>query len=204
MLSQLWEQDPLAVERALELLEGPKGNASAWYTLKELVALKVADEESLRRVTVSQETNTARQGVIFRRRRARCAQTAATIPGQPVTWPTPIADLAEGFSYRWTSDEPHSNVEPAGGGTPAAFVYLGENPEADTLDNVYAKLRKAREVHAYTASIHADVDPSDAASFAQDRLCVVYRQNHILHFYRPPSFASISDPTRSPLDDIAG
>ena len=204
MLPQLCEQDPLAVERALELLEGPEGNPSAWYTLKELAALKVGHEESLRRVTVSQETNTARQGVIFRRRRARCAQTAATIPGQPVTWPTPIADLAAGFSYRWTNDEPHSNVESAVGGTPAAFVYLGEDPDADTLDNIYAKLRKAREVHAYTASVHADIDPSDAVTLAQDRLCVVYKQKHIVHFYRPPRFASISDPTGPPLDDIAG
>ena len=204
MLPQLCEQDPLAVERALELLEGPEGHASIWYTLKELSALKVADEESLRRVTVSQETDTARQGVAFRRRRARCARTAATIPGQPVTWPPAIADLATGFSYRWNNDDPHSNVEPVVGGRPAAFVYLGEDPEADTLDSVYAKLRKAREVHAYTASVDADIDPSDAVSLAQDRLCVVYKQNHTLHFYRPLGFASISDPTGSPLDDIAG
>ena len=80
MLPQLCGQDPLAVERALKLLEGPEGHVSDWYTLKELSALKVADEESLRWVTVSQETNTARQGVTFRRRRARCAQTAAVPP----------------------------------------------------------------------------------------------------------------------------
>ena len=191
-------------KRALELLEGPEGNVSDWYTLKELSALKVADEESLRRVTVSQETDPVRQGVTFRRRRARCAQTAATIPEQTPAWPRPIVDLAAGFRYRWTNDEPHSNVEPVVGGRPAAFVYLGENPEADTLANVYAKVNKARKIHAFTASIQAGVDPSDAVSLAQDRLCVVYRQNHTLQFYRPPGYASISDPAGVQADDIAG
>ena len=204
MLPQLCEQDPLAVERVLELLEGPDGPASDWYTLKELSALKVADEESLRRVTVSQETNTARQGVAFRRRRARCAQTAATIPGQSLAWPTPIADLAVGFRFRWTNDEPHSNVEPVVGGRPAAFVYLGDNPEADTLANVYAKLKKARWIHAVMTSVQAGVDPSDAVSLAQDRLCVVYKRNHTLQFYRPPEYASITDPAGVQVDDIAG
>ena len=204
MLPPLCGQDPLAVERALELLEGPQGLVSDWYTLKELSALKVADEESLRRVTVSQETNPVRQGVIFRQRRARCAQTAATIPEQALAWPTPIADLADGFRYRWTSDEPHSNVEPLVGGRPAALVYLGDNPEADTLANVYAKLNRARRVHASIASVQAGVDLSNAVSLAQDRLCVVYRKNHTLQFYRPPGYASITDPAGVQVDDIAG
>ena len=204
VLAQLYEEDPLAVERALELLEGPEGHVSDWYTLKKLSAFKVADEESLRRVTVSQETNTARQGVTFRRRRARCAQTAATIPGQALSWPTPIADLATGFRYRWTNDEPHSNVEPVAGGRPAAFIYLGDNPEADTLANVYAKLNRARRLGAFTAADQAGADPSDAVSLAQDRLCVMYRRNHTLQFYRPPGYASISDPAGLQMDDIAG
>ena len=204
MLSELCGEDPLALERALELLEGPEGHPSDWHTLKKLSALRVADEESLRRVTVSQETNTARQGVIFRRRRVRCAQTAATIPGQPLVWPTPIADLADGFRYRWTSDEPHSNVEPVVGGRPAAFVYLGDNVEADTLANIYTKLKKARRDHAFTASDQAGADQSDAVTFAQDRLCVVYRKNHRLQFYRPPEYASIADSSGVQVDDIAG
>ena len=204
MLSALCGRDPLAVERALELLEGPEGEPSDWYTLKELFALRVADEESLRRVTVSQETDSARQGVAFRRRRVRCAQTAATLPGQPLVWPTPNADLADGFRYRWTKDEPHSNVEPLVGGRPAALIYLGDNVEADTLENVYTKLKKARRRHAFTTSEQAGVDPSDAVTLAQDRLCVVYRQNHRLQVYRPSEYASITHPGGERADDIAG
>ena len=203
-LSGLCERDPLAVERALELLEGPEGEPSDWYTLKKLLALRVADEESLRRVTVSQETDSARQGVAFRRRRVRCAQTAATISGQSLVWPTPNADLADGFRYRWTRDEPHSNVEPLVGGRPAALVYLGDDVEADTLENVYTKLKHARRTHAFTTSEQTGVDPSDAVTLAQDRLCVIYRQNHRLQFYRPPEYASITHPGGVRADDIAG
>jgi hypothetical protein len=203
-LPQLCGQDPLAVERALELLEGPYGHVSEWYLVKELYALKVAEEESIRRVTVSQETNDARSGVTFRKRRARCAQTAATIPGQALPWPRPVSDLAAGFRYRWAQSDPHSNVEPLAGGQPAAFVYLGEDPEEDRLANVYAKLSKARKIHASTASIQAGIDPSDAVSLAEDRLCVVYKANHALRFYRPPGYASITATTGARLDDIAG
>ncbi len=202
-LPQMGGGDPLAVERALELLAGPTGNADKWYELEELGALKVAHEESIRLVTVSQETDTARSGVAFRRARARLAQAAVTIPGQGVTWPTPVEDLAAGFRYRWVAADPHSNVEPAAGGKPAALVYLGENPEADTLANVYAKLSKARQIHACITSVYAGLDPIDAASRAQDRLCVVYQQNHALQFYRPPGFASITDPAGAYEDDIA-
>ena len=203
-LPALCGQDPLAVERALELLEGPKGDVSRWHTLKELSALKVGHEESLRRVTVSQETDTTREGVEFRRRRASRARAAATIPGQPLEWPRRVADLAAGFRYRWTKDDPHSNVEPIGGGRPAAFVYLGEDAEPDTLDNVHARLRKARRIHAVAASDKADVDLNDAISVAQDRLCVVYRENHTLRFYRPPGYASITDPDGAEADDLVG
>jgi len=204
MLPQLCGLDPLAVERALELLEGPNGRVSDWYTLLELSALKVSREESIRRVTVSQETDTARQGVKFRRRRARCAQSAATIPGQPVEWPKPVADLSGGFRFRWSNEEPHCNVEPLAGGIPAALVFLGDNVETDTLENIYAKLKKARSIFAFTVSQQAGIDPTDAVSFAQDRLCVVYRQNHTLQFYRPTEYASITAAEEVQVDDIAG
>ena len=171
---------------------GPEGPASDWYALEALAALRVAAEESLRRVTVSQETNPARPGVDFRRRRARRAQTAATVPEERITWPKPVEDLTHGFRFRWSNDEPHCNVEPLTGGHPAAFVYLGENVETDTLENVYTKLKRARRKHAFDISEQAGVDPSDPVTFAEDRLCVVYRRNHTLEFYKPPEHASIT------------
>jgi hypothetical protein len=203
MLPPICARDPLAVERALELLEGPQGRMLDWYHLNELRALKVAEEESLQRVTVSQETDPSRKGVSFRRTRARLAQAAATIPGQKPAWPTPLADLTPGFRYRWTAADPHSNVEPLTGGSTAAFVYLGEEPERDRLENVYAGLRKARR-HAVFSAARADVDASGALATAEDRLCIVYKENHTLRFYRPSGYASITDPAPELPDDIAG
>jgi hypothetical protein len=204
MLPPISAKDPLAVERALELLEGPTGSATNWFAIKELHALHVAEEESLRRMTVSQETDDERQGVVFRQQRARRAQTAATIPGQPVTWPPAVADLSNGFRYRWNHTNPHDNVEPRDGGRPAAFLYLGEDPESDTVANIYAKIRKARRVHAATAAINDNLDVNNALDQADDRLCIAYRQNHVLQFYRPEGYASITDPADQTADDIAG
>ena len=122
----------------------------AGIRLKELSALKVADEESLRRVTVSQETNTARQGVAFRRRRARRAQTAATIPGAgSCRGPRPIADLAAGFRYRWIERRPSQQCGASRGRSFGRTLSIsGKMSEPDTLANVYAKLKKARRIHA--------------------------------------------------------
>jgi hypothetical protein len=41
MLAQLCKNDPLAIERALELLEGTLGQSTEWYQMKELSVLKV-------------------------------------------------------------------------------------------------------------------------------------------------------------------
>jgi hypothetical protein len=118
----------------MELLEGTDGSPSDWYTLRQLGALKVADEESLRRVTLSQEINRFRAGVRFRRDRARKAMIAARFSGHPMTWPTGAADFADGFRFRWTSVEPHCNVEPLNGNRGAAtLVFLGDEPDEDAV-----------------------------------------------------------------------
>lgn len=203
-LPELCGQDPLAVERALELLEGPDGNVAAWYALKELGSIRVGDEESIRRVTVIQETTAQRHGVIYRKKRARLAQTAVSVPGEPVDWPASLADLAAGFRFRWSAESPHDNVQAFAGGRPAAFVYLGENPETDTLSNAYAKLSKARKIHSYSQAVGTGNDPIDAATQAEDRLCVAYRTGQALAFYRPTGYASITDSAGAELDDITG
>jgi predicted amidohydrolase len=199
-LPTMCRQDPLAVERAMELLEGTDGSPSDWYALKQLRALRVADEESLRRVTVSQETDRFRAGVGFRRERARKAMIAVGIPGQPMRWPGGATDLANGFRYRWAAAEPHCNVEPLNGTSgPATFVFLGDEPDQDALSSVYAKLSKALRADAAQKRVAgtSNVDPSQAA----DRLCVVYRRNNVLQSHRPS--ASISDPADGNEDDIA-
>jgi hypothetical protein len=201
-LPQMCQQDPLAVERAMELLEGTDGSPSDWYTLKQLGALKVADEESLRRVTVSQETNRFRAGVHLRRERVRKAMIAAGLSTQGMVWPRGASDLADGFRYRWISVEPHCNVEPLNGNRGAAtLVFLGDEPDDDALSSIYAKLCKALRTDAAQKceAGTSDVDPSQAT----DRLCVVYRRNNVLRAHRPSGRASITDPGTDGEDDIA-
>jgi hypothetical protein len=198
-LPPMRQQDPLAVERAMELLGGTDGGPSEWYAVKQLLALRVADEESLRRVTVSQETNPSRAGVSFRRERARRALTAVNIPGQPMRWPRGAADLADGFRYRWVTAEPHCNVEPLNGNDgPATLVYLGDEPEQEALSSVYAKLSKALRADAARKQAEgtSNVDPSQAA----DRLCIVYRRKNVLQSHR--SSALITEPADGIEDDI--
>jgi hypothetical protein len=200
-LPQMCQQDPLAVERAMELLEGTDGSPSDWYTLRQLVAIKVADGESLRRVTVSQETDRSRVGVHFRRERTKRAKIAAGFSSQPTIWPVSAKDLAQGFKFRWTAAEPHCNVEPlSGNGGAATLVFLGEEPDEDALSSVYAKLSKALRLDA--AQKQAAGKPGSDQSRATDRLCIVYRRNNVLQTHRPPDRASITDPATGAEDDI--
>ena len=201
-LPAMCQQDPLSVERALELLEGTDGSPSDWFTLKHLVAIRVADEESLRRVTVGQETNRFRAGVGFRRERARKAMIAMGFPAQPLEWPKGVDDLAGGFRFRWLLADPHCNVEPLNGNRgPATLIFLGDEPDEDALSSVYAKLNKAlrTDIAQKRAAGASNVDASQAA----DRLCVVYRRNNVLQAHRPPGRASITEPVTGGEDDIA-
>lgn len=201
MLPDLCSHNPLSVERSLELLNGPNGSPATWFALPELDALRVDREESLRRITVSQEVDPMRAGVAFRRERARRAQAAATLHTAAIQWPPAVADLANGLRFRWSSNEPHCNVEPIAGGRPATLLYLGDNPEPDLLAALHQKLLKALQGHA--ASV-GGAGADEAFHRAADRLCIVYRANHTLMFHRDPRRTSITNPRTDGNDDITG
>jgi len=207
-LPQLLESSPLAVERALELLEGPDGNVITWFKVTELEALKVDAEESIRRVTVHQETDNRRPGVKYRRRRVRCAQTAVSLAVQHVPWPPAVKDLAQGFRFRWLASDPHRNVEHLdGSGGAATLVYLGENPEIDRVQALYKKLSLALKSFKLQQVIAVESDPYKAAELAErslDRLCLVYKRNNQNEVYRPSTFASITHPGGTSPVNIAG
>lgn len=198
-------QDPLSVERALELLSGPRGNPLTWFAIPELEAMRVAEEESMRRVTVSLETDASRAGVAFRRQRARSAQAAATLQQASPEWPRAIADLATGFRFRWAAADPHCNVVPLqGAGDPATLVYLGENPETDLVSNMLAQMTMVLRRHAAVRAAASGGDMNAAAARAIDRLCVAYKKDHKLVLARDASRTSIAAQDASEADDIAG
>lgn len=207
-LPLLCQVSPLAVERALELLEGPDGNVKTWFNVSELEVLKVDVEESIRRITVSQETDLRRSGVKYRCRRVRRAQTAVTLSGQPVPWPPAVKDLAQGFRFRWQANDPHRNVEPLdGAGEASTLIYLDDDPEIARVEALYRKLSHALVSDKLQRVFAIEQDTRKAAEVAdrsRDRLCLVFRRNHQLEVYRPSTFASITHPGGTSPVNIAG
>jgi hypothetical protein len=207
-LPALNTESPLAVERALELLAGPMGSAETWHSLSQLDVLRVAEEESLRRVTVSQETDPTRGGVVYRTTRTRHAQTAIRFPAEALAWLPSVADLSGGFRFRWSMTAPHNNVEPTNTGRgPATLVYLGENPEQATIVQMYSKLRTALIRHALdVAAGNSGVRPdfNAEAKRAEDRLCIVFRRDGHLQVFRPADYVSYTEPANLSPTDITG
>ena len=195
----------LAVERALELLAGPPGQSTNWHAVSELESLKVGEQESLKCVTVSQEDNPAREGVQFRRSRARLAQAAITLPNANLKWLPSVSDLSKGFKLSWHSRRPHSNVvATTGTGSPATLLYLGDNPEITTVKKMHAKLRNALIRHELELLLEQG-DKSLNVARAADRLCIVYRQGHILQIFHPADYADIATAgDRMPTDFTRG
>ena len=199
-LAQLCTQSPLAVERALELLVGPEGSPDNWFAIRELRALRVESDESIRCVTVHQENVATRSGVVFRRSRLRRAEAAATLAGQAVSWPPAAKDLASGFQFSWNSDRPHRNVSPSVGSEgPATLVFLGEEPENEAIQAAYQKLAQALRSHAVARGL----DDSEITR-CKDRLCVVFRRNHTIQVYRPKGAASFTEPGGGSPVDVTG
>jgi len=182
-LQQTSQASPLAVERAIEILFGPRGNPTTWYAVNELDAFQLdRDEESIRRVTVHQEIEPTRPGVAFRRKRLQRAHDAIRLTESPVPWPAPVRDLAEGFRFAWRREAPHHNVEPSAGGRgSAALVFLADQADDAEIDIVHQKLTQAIVGHALSVAIRdgkSGDELTDAIVRAQDRLCVVFRRDN--------------------------
>lgn len=197
---------PLAVERAIELLMGPRGNPASWYTVKELDAVHLdKDEESIRRVTVHQDPDLARPGSFYRLQRLQRAHDAIGLAQSDVPWPPPVQDLANGFKLSWKRNSPHYNVEPdTGGRGPAALVYLSDQANNSAVESTHQKLRKAIITHAVNEACEAGKsgeELSDAIVRAQDRLCVVFRRDNRFGARGPKGTNLIDTPaSASPVD----
>ena len=192
-LSTLCGASSLAVERALELVAGPPGQSTHWHALAELESLKVGRQESLKCVTVSQEDDPEREGVAFRMHRARLALAAITLPDSDLDWPPSVSDLSDGFELSWDPTRPHRNVvATTGAGLSATLVYLGDNPETNTVEKMHAKLKNALIRHEIDLLIGRGETNLNLAKRAADRLCIVYRQNHTLRVFRPSDYVNIT------------
>jgi hypothetical protein len=205
-LQQASQASPLAVERAIEILVGPRGNPTTWYAVNELDAFQLdRDEESIRRVTVHQELEPTRPGVAYRRRRLQRAHDAIGLAESGVPWPAPVRDLADGFQFAWRREAPHHNVEPAAGARgSAALVYLADQADDAEIDSVHQKLKQAIAGHALSAAVREGKNGeelADAIVRAQDRLCVVFRRDNSYGARGPQGTNLIDIPAgASPVD----
>ena len=197
---------PLAVERAIEILMGPHGSPASWYTVKELDALHLdKDEESIRRVTVNQDTELTRPGSSYRLQRLQRAHDAIGLAQSDVPWPPPVQDLANGFKFSWKRNSPHHNIEPnAGNRGPAALVYLSDQANNSAVESMHQKLSKAIASHALNEAFEAGMsgeELSDAIVRAQDRICVVFRRDNRFGARGPTGTNLIDVPaSASPVD----
>ena len=205
-LIQASQASPLAVERAIEILVGPRGNPTTWYAVNELDALHLdRDEESIRRVTVHQDLESARPGVTYRKQRLQRAHDAVGLASSDVPWPAPVRDLADGFQFTWRRQAPHHNVQPnAGGRGSAALAYLADQADDSAIESTHQKLRQAITGHALNEAISAGKNVeelSDAVVRAQDRLCVVFRRDNHYGARGPEGTNHIDTPAgASPVD----
>ena len=207
-LQQASQASPLAVERAIEILVGPRGNPTTWYAVNELDAFQLdRNEESIRRVTVHQELDPARPGVAYRRGRLQRAHDAIGLARRDVPWPAPVRDLADGFHFAWRREAPHHNVEPyTGARGSAALVYLADQADDAEVDSVHQKLTQAVVGHALNAAIkngQNSEELADAVVRAQDRLCVVFRRDDSYGTRGPQGTNLIDIPAGASPVDIA-
>lgn len=202
------QASPLAVERAIEILVGPRGSPTTWFAVNELDAFQLdRDEESIRRVTVHQEQEPTRPGVTYRRRRLQRAHDAIRLAQSDVPWPAPVRDLAGGFNFAWRRGAPHHNVEPAVGTRgSAALAYLADQADDIEIDSVHQKLKQAIVQDALSAAVRdgkSGEELADAIVRAQDRLCVVFRRDNSYGARGPQGTNLIDIPAGASPVDIA-
>lgn len=203
-LNALSEQSPIAVERAIEMLMGAPRKSDRWFEIGVLESMRVAEGETLRRITVHQDFDPDSKGVPFRKQRLQRAQDAVTLPGKGVPWPPPLRDLEQGFSYAWTHGEPHQNVRATQTGNGAGLVYLGDQSDDDDVNIVYTILLEGTTMHAVKKATENNSDLMDAVARSRDRLCVVYRRDHKLHVWGVERVSRIDYPPEQSSFDIAG
>lgn len=123
----------LQVERAIALSCGLGKSKVNWFTAGELDACKLGEDEIVRRATLSLDRDVAARNARERRVK-RVAALHAILQTQKL--PRQIHDLAGGGArVMWQANSPHTNVFREGS-QPALVVYLGMDPNPDTIRNV--------------------------------------------------------------------
>lgn len=197
-LRDLVRASPIAAERVLELLFG-RVTAANWYEVQNMRSLEVASSESLQRSTVHQDHNADSAGVAFRKATWQRAQDAITLPGQDVPWPKPLARAASGFVFSWQKEFPHYNITLTDNGGRASLVYLGETADEESVKTKHGQLLAATRSWLATQAAN-----EDAFVTAGDRICIVYRKDHVFRVWGAGETSRIDNVIGAGPFDITG
>jgi hypothetical protein len=172
---------PLAVERLSCITSGDFGPSPNWFAAPTVLTVEPRTEV-VRRVSVARDPD----GKTFREQRVRTIDALTGIPAADLPLPSRMADLLNGYNFKWVSDSPNCNVVSNDDNQPATLVYAGESPSKSQLTGLFARV---------TATV-------SKTPFA-DRFCVLYRDGPDLKRFDPSVNRSITKTNTHPGKNFA-
>ena len=188
-IKRIADVNPLEVERILALCAGEIESNEDWYEVNLLDSCVIDSPEIIRRVTFAQDTH--EEAIRFRTARLRrCSHLWEIIKNEKL--PPALSDLKSGFSFKWSYNSPHQNVESTSGKL-ATVIYMGE----DSSDSHIEAIEKS-----VANFLHKSSSDRDQSLSAQQRLHVWFRDGTgAVIPYKPHRNVKIDQTgNRSPLD----
>lgn len=188
-IKRIADINPLEVERILALCAGEIEPNEDWHKVNLLDSCVIDSPEIIRRVTFAQDTH--EEAIRFRTARLRrCSHLWEIIKNEKL--PPALSDLKSGFSFKWSYNSPHQNVE-SNSGKLATVIYMGE----DYSDSHIEAIEKC-----VANFLHKSSSDRDQSLSAQQRLHVWFRDGTgAVIPYKPHRNVKIDQTgNRSPLD----
>ncbi|MCJ7624627.1 MAG: hypothetical protein MUO76_14090 [Anaerolineaceae bacterium] len=161
-IKRIADANPLDVERILALCAGEIKYNEDWYKVHFLDSCVIDLPEIIRRVTFAQDTH--EKAIRFRTARLRrCSRLWEIIKNEEL--PPALSDLKSGFSFKWSHNSPHQNVESTSGKL-ATVIYMGEESSSTQIEAI------EKRVADFLHKTSSDIDQSRSA---QQRLHVWFR-----------------------------
>jgi hypothetical protein len=133
-LTRLSTLNPFITERILALCAGAFENNESWHRVRELDSCIIDTTEIIRRITFCQDTDP--QAAQFRVRRLMRCGHLWTILINTAQLPPALNDFHAGFTFNWTSANPHQNTVSTNGQR-STVIYLGEETPIEQVEAVF-------------------------------------------------------------------
>ena len=172
-IKRIAEVNPLEVERILALCAGEIESNEDWHKVNLLDSCVIDSSEIIQRVTFAQDTH--KRAIRFRTARLRRFLNLWEIITSEEL-PPALLDLRSGFSFKWSHNSPHQNVESTSGKL-ATVIYMGEESTPPQIEAI------TKRVADFLHKSSSDIDQSRSA---QQRLHVWSRDKKgAIILYKP-------------------